>query len=408
KQQLQKRRGWWQKYPWLPQHDHTDCGAACLAMAGRYHGIRLSVGQLRETANVGREGCSMLSLALAAESVGFNARAVRTDYRHLNTLSLPAIIHWKGYHYIVLYEAKDDKVVVGDPAAGLLSLSRAEFEAGWTGRLLLLTATPRLESQEPQRNTLQRFLPFLTPFRLLLLEVLFASLLLEVLRLASPIFTQVVVDRVLVHQNVNMLNVMLIGMLFLCAFQIAATFLRQYLLQNVGQRVGLLLSADLFRQVLRLPMRFFHTRKVGDFLVRFQDNQRIKEMLTGRAITTLLDMLMIVTSVSLMMYYSVRLTLVALVAFPLYIGLTLAFTPRLRRANRLTFEKKTQAESTLVEAIKSIGALKDSCAETSTRWKYEDLVVQQTNMEHRSRKISLLLEGLFRSVQIVAALLLLW
>jgi ATP-binding cassette subfamily B protein len=408
RQHLQRRRGWWQKYPWLPQHDQTDCGAACLAMAGRYHGIRLSVGQLRETANVGREGCKMLSLALAAESVGFNARAVRTDYGHLANLNLPAIAHWKGNHYVVVYEARDDKVVVGDPAVGVLTLGRAEFEAGWAGRLLLLTATPRLESQEPRRNTLQRFLPFLTPFRLLLFEVLLASLLLEVLRLASPIFTQVVVDRVLVHQNVNMLNVMLVGMLFVGTFQIAATFLRQYLLQNIGQRLGLLLSADLFRQVLRLPMRFFHSRKVGDFLVRFQDNQRIKEMLTGRAITTLLDMLMIVTSVSLMMYYSVRLTLVALVAFPLYIGLALAFTPRLRRANRLTFEKKTQAESTLVEAIKSIGALKDACAEVPTRWKYEDLVVQQTNMEHRSRHISLLLEGLFRSVQILAALFLLW
>src|SRR5205823_5417545 len=110
---------------------------------------------------------------------------------------------------------------------------------------------PRLEGQEPRRGTVQRFLPFLTPFRLLLAEVLLASLLVEVLRLASPVFTQVVVDRVLVHQNVNMLNVMLVGMLFLGAFQIAAAFLRQYLLEHVGQKVGLMLSADLFRQVLR-------------------------------------------------------------------------------------------------------------------------------------------------------------
>ena len=213
---------------------------------------------------------------------------------------------------------------------------------------------------------MQRFLPFLSPFRWLLIEVLLASLLLETLRLSSPIFTQVIVDRVLVHQNVNMLNVLLVGMLFIGAFQTAAGFLRQYLLQHVGQKLGLTLSADLFRLVLRLPMRFFDMRKIGDFLVRFQDNQRIKEMLTGRAITTLLDVLMIATSTALMLYYNVRLTLVALAAFPVYIGLTALFTPWLRRNNRLTFEKKTLAESALVESIKSIGAIKDACAQVHT------------------------------------------
>jgi ATP-binding cassette, subfamily B, bacterial HlyB/CyaB len=407
-QSTPRRRSWWQKYPWIPQHEQTDCGPACLAMAARSYGVRLSVGRLREQANVGRDGSKMLNLALAAEGVGFHARAVRTDYSHLPTLTLPAVAHWKGYHYVVLYEVRDDRVVVGDPAVGLLTLSRTEFEAGWTGRLLLLTPTPRLTSQETQRSPLQRFLPFFSPYRLLLVEVLLASLLLEVLRLASPVFTQVIVDRVLFHQNVGMLNVILVGMLFLGGFQIAATFLRQYLLQHVGQKLGLTLAADLFRQVLRLPMRFFHTRKIGDFLVRFQDNQRIKEMLTGRAITSLLDVLTIVTSTALMLYYSVRLTVVALAAFPFYIGLVVAFSPRLRKHHRLTFEKKTQAESALVEAIKSIGSIKDACAEMTTRWRYEELVVQQANTEFHGRRISLLLEGLFRSVQILAGLLLLW
>ena len=146
------RRGWFRKYPWVPQHDETDCGAAALAMVARAYGVRLSVGRLRETANVGREGASMLSLALAAESVGFNARAVRTDSSHLAGLPLPAIAHYKGgLHYVVLYEVNNDKVVIGDPALGVVSVSRAEFEQGWTGRLLLLTATPRLHGEEEQR-----------------------------------------------------------------------------------------------------------------------------------------------------------------------------------------------------------------------------------------------------------------
>ncbi len=405
---LPKKRRWWSRYPWIPQHDQSDCGAAALAMIAKYHGVRLSVGRLRETANIGREGATMLSLALAAEQIGFNARAVRTDFGHLTGLNLPAVAHWKGYHYIVVYDVRPDRVIVGDPGLGLVKMSRAEFEAGWTGRLLLLNATPRLAGQEPGGSTLKRFLPFLTPFRWLLAEVLLVSVLLETLRLALPIFTQVIVDRVLVHQNVNMLNVMLVVMLFLGVFQMTATFLRQYLLQHVGQKLGLAMSADLFRQVLRLPMHFFHTRKIGDFLVRFQDNQRIKEMLTGRAVTTLLDVLMIFSSLCLMLYYNAKLTLVALAVFPFYIGLALLYTPWLRQNNRQVFERKTHAESALVESIKSIGAIKDATAEQATRWKHEDLIVLQANMEYRGRRMSLTLEGMFRSIGIIGNLFLLW
>src|SRR5207249_4567755 len=106
----------------------------------------LSVSRLRELAGTGAHGADMLGLATAAETVGFQCRAVRTDYGHLPGLDLPAVAHWKGYHYVVLYEADDRRVVIGDPAVGVLTLSRAEFEAGWTGRLLLLRPTPRLET----------------------------------------------------------------------------------------------------------------------------------------------------------------------------------------------------------------------------------------------------------------------
>jgi ATP-binding cassette subfamily B protein len=131
-------------------------------------------------------------------------------------------------------------------------------------------------------------------------------------------------------------------------------------------------------------------------------------MITGRAMTTLLDVLMIITSVGLMLYYNAKLTLVALAVFPFYIGLTLLFTPRLRQNNRLVFERKTHAESALVESIKSIGAIKDATGEQATRWKYEDLIVLQANMEYRGRQLSLTLEGVFRSIGVIGNLFLLW
>lgn len=400
------RRG--KKHPWVPQHDASDCGAACLAMVARCYGARLSVGQLREQANVGRQGSTMLNLAQGAESIGFRSQAVRTDLHHLGQLHLPAIALWKGNHYIVVFESGPRRVVIGDPAIGILKLKPEEFEEGWSGQLLLLNATARLKEQEAPKSPWGRFVPFLTPFHRLLSEILLASFILEMLRLSSPVFTQLVVDKVLVHQNVSMLNLLLFGMLFLGAFQIAATVVRQYLLHHVGQKLGLALTADLLRQVLRLPMRFFHNRKIGDFLTRFEDNQRIRELLTGRVITAALDVLMILTSLGLMLYYNVQLTLVALAAFPFYIGLTLVFTPWLRRNNRKLFEQKALAESTLVESMKAIASIKDANAEVATRWKYEDQIVQQSTVEYQGRRMSLWLDGLFRSVNILANTFLLW
>jgi ATP-binding cassette subfamily B protein len=171
----------------------------------------------------------MYNIAAGAETLGFMSRAVNADYVSAATLELPAIAHWKGYHYIVLYEIKPTYVLVGDPAIGILRLSRQDFEVGWTGRLLLLTPTSSLEDVEPEKNPLRRFLPLLKPYKFLLLEVLLASLLLELFTLAIPIFTQTIVDKVLVHNNIPMLNIMLGGMVIVSIFRAFTGVLRQYL-----------------------------------------------------------------------------------------------------------------------------------------------------------------------------------
>lgn len=407
KQKLQVP-GFWKRFPWIEQHDERDCGAACLAMIARYYNIRLSMGRLRETANIGKEGASMLNLAVGGEAIGFNCRGVQASYEHLAALNLPAIAHWEGRHYVVLYEVKGDRVVVGDPGVGLLRMSRAEFEKGWTGRLLLLTPTPRLEQNEPATTTLGRFLPYLRPFRGLLFEVFLASLVLELLQLSSPVFTQMIVDKVLVHQNVSLLNLMLVGMLIIGFFQVVTTLLRQYLLLHIWQKLNLSFTADLFRHILQLPMGFFQTRKIGDFIARFQDTETIRDMLTGKAIKTILDAMMIVTTLSLMFYYNVKLTFVSLVALPFYVGITLFFTPLLQRNYRRQFEKQASAESTLIESIQSISAVKDSTAELNTRWKYEGQIVQHAKLQFRGQTLDMQMEAGSQSVGILSSVFMLW
>ena len=258
---------------------------------------------------------------------------------------MPVIAHWEGFHYIVLYEAKPDRVVVADPAVGLRRLSREEFTKGWTGYLLLLTATPRLEGVKESKTTFGRFLPMLKPYRTLLFEIFLASLILQLFGLASPIFTQVIIDKVLVHKSTSMLNVMLVGMLIIAVFQTATAALRYYLLVHTTRRIDMQMVVDFYRHVLGLPMRYFEERKVGDILKRFNENARIREFLTGRALGVILDCLMVFVYLALMFYYNVKLTLVALVFIPGYTILTLVVTPIFKRQYREYVERAAEADS---------------------------------------------------------------
>ena len=396
------------RYPALMQLSETDCGAACLAMILRYNGKHVSINRLRELANVGREGASLHSVAEAGEALGFHTRGLRASYEHLQKIELPAIVHWEGYHYIVLYEAKPDRVVVADPAVGLRKLSREEFERGWTGYLLQMTPTAALGGVEESKTTIGRFLPLLLPYKHLLAEIFLASVVIQLFGLASPIFMQVIVDKVLVHKNVPMLNLMLFGMLIVALFQTATIALRYYLMVHTTRRIDLEMVVGFYRHMLSLPLRYFEERKVGDILKRFSENEKVREMLTGRALGVLLDCLMIIVYLALMFYYNAKLTFVALAFMPGYAILTLIVTPMMQRQYREAFQRGAEAESQMVEAVTAVGTVKATAAERSIRWKWEGLMVKSLNVQFRSAMTSMASYSVGNILQTMSTTLLLW
>jgi ATP-binding cassette subfamily B protein len=350
----------------------------------RYYGKHVSINRLRDLANVSREGATLYSVGEAAETLGFHSRGIRAAFEHLDKVELPAIAHWEGFHYIVLYEVTPTRVVVADPAIGLRKLTREQFEKGWTGYLLLLTPTAKIEKVEESKTTFGRFLPLLKPYRALLFEIFLASLVLQLFGLASPIFTQVIVDKVLVHKSTSMLNVLLVGMLLIAVFQTATTALRYYLLVHTTRRIDMQMVVDFYRHILSLPMRYFEERKVGDILKRFNENARIRDFLTGRALGVMLDCLMIFVYLALMFYYNAKLTLVALVFIPGYVVLTVVATPIFKRQYREAFEKAAEADSQMVESVSGVGTVKATASERRIRWKLEGLIVKSLNVQFRS------------------------
>jgi ATP-binding cassette subfamily B protein len=372
------------RYPALLQLTEQDCGPACLAMILRYYGKRVGLNRLRALAAPGRSGSTLYQLAEAGETLGFQTRGIQTALGRILPSQLPAIAHWEGTRYVVLYESRAEGVVIADPAVGLRHISPEEFRRGWSGYLLVLAPTPKIEQVEEEKKTLGRYLPILKPYRKQLAEVFLASILLQVFNLATPVFTQVIVDRVLVQKNAAMLNAMLFGMMIVAVFQAATGATRKYLMVHTSRRIDMAMAVDFYRHTLSLPLRFFEERKVGDILKRFKENEKIRDLLTGRGFLSILDCVMIFVYLGLMIYYNFRLTLVALAFMAGYAILTLSITPTLKRQNREVFRRAAEAESNLVESIAGVGTVKATASEMPVRWKWEGLMSRALNVKFRT------------------------
>jgi ATP-binding cassette subfamily B protein len=368
---------WWQqtthRYPFFEQQSATDCGVACLVMIGRYWGKQFGINQLRGVANVDRSGASLRGLIAAAESVGFSTRPIKATLAALAGQKLPAIAHWEGKHYVVVYEVRRDRVLIADPAIGQRSLTHTEFQAGWTGYTLLVQPTAFLKDAPEAKQDFWRFFEIVKPHRLILLEVLAASLLTQVFGLFTPLFTQLLIDRVVVQRSITTFFAVGLGLMIFSLFSIIMTSLRRYLLYHTANRIDLSLAIGFITHAFRLPLNYFDTRYVGDITSRVQENRTIRRFLSGDALTTLLDMVTVVVYAALMFWYSWQMSLLAFVIVPILTIITVIATPFLQRISREIFNAKTVEGSYLIEALSGISTIKSMGIERTVRWHWEDL-----------------------------------
>ncbi len=361
------------RYPFVAQQSAVDCGVACLAMVGQFWGKRLDVNQLRITANVDRSGTSLKGLMLAAESVGFATRPVQATLEQLAKQQLPAIAHWEGKHFVVVYRITPRRIYLSDPGIGRLQLTPAQFQQGWTGYTLLMQPTAFLERAPEAKRDLGRFVTLIRPHLPILLEVLMASLMVQVFGLFMPLLTQMLLDRVVTQRSESTFFAVSLGLIIFSLFSLVMRSLRRYLLYHTANKIDLSLITGFIGHTLRLPLSYFETRYVGDITSRVQENRKIRRFLTGEAITTLLDVLTLFIYLALMLWYSWQMTIVALLPIPLFLIITLATTPTLQRISREVFAAKTAEGSYLIETLNGVGTIKSMGLERSVRWRWEGL-----------------------------------
>ena len=384
KERLKKLTSYYRKqvrFPFIEQHDQMTCGTTCIMMIAKYYGKEFSSARLRDLAHVDLSGSSLADLAAAAEQLGFSTRGMKIDYETLMSIHLPCLIHWKGYHYIVVYKVDEKNVWVSDPAVGNRKYKKEHFVENWNGITLTLEPTLEFEEQKEDKSSFKNFIGFVKPYKLILFEVFIASLLLNIFGLATPIFTQNIIDKVLAHGNISMLNIMLIGMLIVIVFRVLTMIIRQYLIIHTGMKIDLRMLVQFYKHMLALPLGYFKVRKIGDFITRFGENLKIRNFLTETALTIVLDSILIVVYLSLMFYYNVKMTLMVLLFIPLFLIITLVFTPILKKLNIRSFGARVESQSHLIESINAIDTVKAMNTEYQTRWKWENKYLKSLNID---------------------------
>ena len=405
---LKRKFQLWQAYPFIQQQSSSDCGVACLAMISQYWGKRFAINSLRELIGVGRSGASLKGLAQGAENLGYQARPVRASLSRLVDQKNPWIAHWQGNHYIVVYWIKGDQVLIADPAKGKYQLSREEFIASWTGYGLLLDPTERLSEVPEEKRSLGRFLTLLGSYRSLGVQIIIASVLIQIFGLVLPLFTQIILDKVVVNRSQASLNVFVIGALMFGIGQIALSSIRNYLLSYLANRLDLTMISGFVKHALSLPLKFFESRRVGDIITRVQENQKIQRFLISQVLLSWLDLLSGLVYFCLMLYYNWQLTLLVVAIIPPIVILTLVATPLLRKISRERFNAEADQNSSLVEMMTGISTVKAVTAEQDLRWRWEDNLTHQLNVRFKGQKLAINLELLSGLINSIGGIALLW
>jgi subfamily B ATP-binding cassette protein HlyB/CyaB len=398
----------------VPQHapasaDSTeDTGLICLLILARYYDLPADGSQLRHQFAQSGQPLSDTELLRAAKHLGLKAGLHRTQWEKLPGTPCPAIAKWTDGRYVVLAKIEGDKALIQEPVEGRpLVLSREQFQAAWTGQLLLFTKRANVRLQDLKFD-FTWFIPAIVKYRKFLGEVLVASFFLQLFGLLTPLFTQVVIDKVLVHKGFTTLHVLAIGMVALAIFDATLGGLRTYLFSHTTNRIDVGLGAQLFRHTLALPLAYFEARRVGDTVARVRELEHIRQFLTSHSVTVVLDLFFTVVFLAVMWFYSPILTLVVMASLPLYAVLSVAITPAIRARLHEKFNRGAENQSFLVEAISGIQTVKAMAVEPPLLRKWEEQLAGYVRASFRATSLMTIAGQAAGAVQKVTTVAVLW
>ncbi|MAT64743.1 MAG: type I secretion system permease/ATPase [Gammaproteobacteria bacterium] len=388
--------------------EHPDTGAVCLALAARILGLAAEPEQLRHRYGRSEQLMAEGDLLRAARFLGLKARGVDSNWQRLGRTAFPAIAQHRDGHWLVIARLEQDRVLIQDPLEQRpQSLPRELFEQAWSGRLLLLTRRARVFDAHT-RFGFKWFLPAIRKHRRLFIEVLAASFFIQLFALVTPLFFQVVIDKVLVHKGLTTLDVLAVGLLTVSLFEMVLTGLRTYVFSHTTNRLDVALGAKLYRHLLALPMSYFRARRVGDSVARVRELENIRNFITGSALTLVIDLFFTLVFLTVMYYYSPLLTWIVLGSIPFYVLLSLVVTPLLRARVNEKFNRGAENQAFLVESITGVETLKAMAVEPQMQRRWEEQLAGYVNASFRATNLGNIASQVAGFINKVVIVLILW
>ena len=371
-------------FPFYKQLDAMDCGVASLRMVAKYHGRHYNPEFLRTISFPDREGVSLMDISDAAEHIGMHTLAVKVPFETLEEeVPVPFIAHWRQNHFIVVYKISKKHVWVADPAAGKFKISKEDFLSGWVsdvmdnedvGVVLILETTPKFFEREGEKENKVGFGYLLRYFRnytRLIWQLIFGLLAGAFLQIAFPFLVQSIVDKGIENEDVQFIYVILIAQLVLYFSQTAVQYLRSWILLYIGARVNISMISDFLIKMMRLPIRFFDTRMIGDLLQRISDNRRVEMFLTSSTLFTAFSFVTFAIFSGILLIYNVTIFIVFMVATIIFLAWVIVFLRKRKELDYRRFDQMADNQSTLIQLISGMQEIKLHNAERQKRWRWE-------------------------------------
>lgn len=385
------------------QFDAMDCGPTCLRMIAKHYGRNYKQQTLNKMCGINREGVSLLGISEAAEKIGFRTVGAKINSEQLSKVELPCILHWRQYHFVVLYKIKNKKYFLADPAAGLITLAENDFNRDWQGNkenlegiALLLAPTPQFYEQENEKGTKVRWqflLHYLVTYRKLVIQLLFGMGIGSLLQLITPFLTQSVVDIGINTRNLNFIYIIVIAQSALIIGRVSVDFIRSWILLHITTRVNISILTDFLIKLMKLPLSFFDTKMTGDIMQRMNDQRNIQSFLTGSTLSIIFSMFNLVIFSVVLAYYNLSIFFVFALSSTLYILWIVLFLKQRRVLNYKSFDASAKNQSAIIQLISGMQEIKLNNCEQQKRWEWEHIQARLFKISVKSLALSQYQQG---------------
>lgn len=397
----------------IKQHDITDCGAACLASISAYYKLKFPIARIRQYAGTDQKGTNLFGVIQAAEKLGFSAKGVRAAKNALDEIPTPCIAHVilenQLHHYVVIYKITTQYVKVMDPAIGKFKkYSISEWEALWSGILVMLSPAANFESGNHKTSLLNRFWYLLKPHRWVLFQALVGAVIYTILGLSTSIYIQKITDHVLVNGNTKLLNLLGVLMVGILLIQVFIGIMKSIFMIKTGQQIDAQLILGYYKHLIKLPQSFFDQMRVGEILSRIGDAVKIRAFINEVAISLVVNVFIIVFSFILMFTYYWKLAVIISLIIPFYSVIYFVTNQLNKKRERKLMEDAASLENQLVESLTAVRTIKQFSLEHFANFKTETRFIQLLTTTYQSAMTSLFSGNTSMLVSRIFTIILLW